>query len=62
MRKAYQFVTTTPQLFCRLVNRIVEGNMVIDQEEVWGFGDKPVTAVAIYVVEGGKITKAYFKQ
>jgi hypothetical protein len=62
MRKAYQFVTTTPQLFCRLVNRIVEGNMVIDQEEVWGFDDKPVTAVAIYVVEGGKITKAYFKQ
>ncbi|MGF2410681.1 amidohydrolase family protein [Ferruginibacter sp.] len=62
MRKDYQFITTTPKLFCRLVNRIVEGNMVIDQEEVWGFGPKPLTAVAIYVVEGGKITKVYFKQ
>lgn len=62
MRKAYQFVTKTPKLYCRLVNRIVEGNTVIDQEEVWGFGDKPVTAIAMYVVEGGKITKVYFKQ
>jgi imidazolonepropionase-like amidohydrolase len=62
MRKAYQFVTTTPKLYCRLVNRIVEGNMVIDQEEVWGFGDKPVTAVAMYIIEGGKIAKVYFKQ
>jgi imidazolonepropionase-like amidohydrolase len=62
MRKAYQFVTTTPKLYCRLVNRIVEGNMVIDQEEVWGFGDTPVTAVAMYIIEGGKIAKVYFKQ
>ena len=62
MRKAYQFVTATPQLFCRLVNRIIEGNTIIDQEEVWGFGDKPITAIAMYVVEGGKITKVYFKQ
>jgi imidazolonepropionase-like amidohydrolase len=62
MRKAYQFVTKTPKLYCRLVNRIVEGNTVIDQEEVWGFGDKPLTAIAMYVMEGGKITKVYFKQ
>lgn len=62
MRKAYQFVTTTPGLYCRLVNRIVEGNMVIDQEEVAGFGSKPLTAVAIYIAEGGKIVKIYFKQ
>lgn len=62
MRKAYQFVTTTPKLYCRLVNRIVEGNMVIDQEEVAGFGSKPLTAVAIYIIERGKIAKVYFKQ
>lgn len=62
MRKAYQFVTSTPKLYCRLVNRIIEGNMVIDQEEVWGFGKDPVTAVAIYIIEGGKIAKVYFKQ
>ncbi|MGB3154475.1 MAG: nuclear transport factor 2 family protein, partial [Chitinophagaceae bacterium] len=62
MRKAYQFVTQTPGLYCRLVNRIVQGNMVIDHEEVWGFGDKPVHAVAMYLVEKGKIRKVYFKQ
>jgi imidazolonepropionase-like amidohydrolase len=62
MRKDYQFITQTPKLYCRLVNRIVEGNTVIDQEEVWGFGEKPLTAIAMYVVEGGKITKVYFKQ
>ena len=61
MRTAYQFVTKTPKLYCRLVNRIVEGNMVIDQEEVWGFGEKPVHAVAMYVIEDGKIKKVYFK-
>ena len=62
MRKAYQFVTQTPGLYCRLVNRIVQGNMVIDHEEVCGFGDKPVHAVAMYLVEKGKIRKVYFKQ
>ncbi|MBK7561266.1 MAG: amidohydrolase family protein [Chitinophagaceae bacterium] len=62
MRKAYQFITQTPGLYCRLVNRIVQGNMVIDEEEVWGFGDKPVHAVAMYLVEKGKIRKVYFKQ
>lgn len=62
MRKSYQFVTKTPKLYCRLVNRIVEGNMVFDQEEVWGFGEKPVHAVAMYVIEDGKIKKVYFKQ
>jgi hypothetical protein len=62
MRKEYQFVNTTPGLYCRLANRIIQGNMVIDREEVWGFGDKPVHAVAMYVIEEGKIRKVYFKQ
>lgn len=62
MRKNYQFVTTTPKLYCRLVNRIAEGNTVIDQEEVWGFGGKPIHAVAIYKIEDGKIQKVYFIQ
>ncbi len=62
MRKNYQFITQVPGLFCRLVNRIVQGNMVVDQEEVQGFGDKPLKAVAMYVIEKGKIKKVYFKQ
>ncbi|MEO7443989.1 MAG: amidohydrolase family protein, partial [Ferruginibacter sp.] len=34
MRKNYEFIEKVPTLHCRLVNRIVEGNMVIDHEEV----------------------------
>jgi len=62
MRKNYQFVTQVPKLHCNLLNRIVQGNMVIDQEEVFGFGEKPVYATAIYIVEEGKIKKVYFQQ
>lgn len=62
MRKEYLFVTQTPQLYCRLKNRLVQGNMVIDHEEVSFGGPKPVYAVAIYIIEDGKITKVYFKQ
>lgn len=62
MRKDYQFITQVPKLHCRLLGRIVQGNMVIDHEEVYGFGNKPVYAAAIYVIEKGKIKKVYFKQ
>lgn len=60
MRKDYQFITKMPNLYCRLINRIVDGNMVIDHEEIWGAGKKPVYGVAIYVIEKGKISKVYF--
>ncbi len=62
MRKDYLFITKVPQLYCRLKNRVVQGNMVIDHEEVSGFGPKPVHAVAIYLIEKGKISKVYFQQ
>lgn len=51
----------TPDLHCKLVNRIVLGNTVIDQERVTGFpGGNVIEAVAIYKVENGKIAKVYF--
>lgn len=62
MRKDYLFITQTPKLYCRLQNRVVQGNMVIDHEEVTFGGPKPVHAIAIYVIEKGKIAKVYFKQ
>jgi hypothetical protein len=62
MRKSYGFVETTPKLYCRLINRIVQGNMVIDHEEVWGFGDQPFYGLAIYEVKDGRIRKVYFPQ
>jgi imidazolonepropionase-like amidohydrolase len=60
MRKAYQFIARTPGLYCKLLNRIVQGNMVIDHEEIWREGRKPAYGVAIYVIEKGKISKVYF--
>ncbi len=62
MRKDYVFITKVPKLYCKVQRRIVQGNMVIDHEEVSGFGPKPLYAVAIYVIEFGKITRVYFKQ
>lgn len=60
MRKNYsQMFENTPNLRCELLGRIVQGNIVIDQERVQ-FGDKIVEAVAIYHVENNKINKVYF--
>jgi imidazolonepropionase-like amidohydrolase len=60
MRKNYEFITKTPGLYCRLLNRIVQGNTVIDHEEVYRDGEKPHYAVAIYKVEGGRIKQVHF--
>ncbi|HEX6191339.1 MAG TPA: amidohydrolase family protein [Chitinophagaceae bacterium] len=62
MRKSYEFISRTPKLYCRLLNRIVEGNIVIDHEEVWGFGEKPFYGIAIYEIKNGKISKVYFPE
>jgi imidazolonepropionase-like amidohydrolase len=62
MRKEYQFITRMPHLYCRLVNRIVSGNTVIDHEEIWT-KPEPVKlnyGVAIYVIENRKIKRVYF--
>jgi len=64
MRKQYVFITKMPDLYCRLVNRIVSGSTVIDHEEIWTSKD-PVNlqyAAAIYVIEKGKISKVYFSE
>ncbi|MBI3231943.1 MAG: amidohydrolase family protein [Candidatus Doudnabacteria bacterium] len=64
MRKDYIFITRMPGLYCKLVNRIVQGNTVIDHEEIW-FSNKPENlqyGVAIYVVEKGKISRVYFAE
>lgn len=62
MRKNYQFITRTPGLYCRLLNRMIEGNMVIDHEEIHVNGRPPFTGLAIYVIEKGKIAKVYFPE
>lgn len=49
-----------PDLHCKLVNRVVQGNTVIDQEEITGVENGPWKAIAIYKIENGKIQEVYF--
>lgn len=61
MRANYkQMFENTPDLHCKLVNRMVMGNTVIDQEEVTGFSNGLLEAIAIYKIENNKIAKVYF--
>ena len=60
MRKSYaDFFASTPDLHCELKNRIVIGNKVIDEEKITANGNT-FSAVAIYEVEDGKISKVTF--
>lgn len=62
MRKNYGFMfNNLPNLHCELVNRIVMGNTVIDQERVIGISENgPLEATAIYKIENSKIAKVFF--
>jgi hypothetical protein len=60
MRKQYDFLNKVPNLHCEIKSRIIQGNIIIDQESVSGFGSKPVEATAIYHIENNKIKKVYF--
>ena len=60
LRKAYDALfKNTPNLHCRIVNRIKINNKVIDLENV-DMNERLVEAVAIYEVTDGKITKVTF--
>ena len=51
----------TPLLHCHVVSEIVRGNKVIHEERVRRDESSNLGhAVAIYVVDGGKITEVYF--
>lgn len=49
-----------PGLHAELVNRMVFGNKVIDQERVYGLGMEPRDVAAIYEVTPGGICKVWF--
>jgi len=60
MRAGYQsFFSSTPDLHCDIKNRIVIGNRVIDLENVTANGQQ-FSAIAIYEVANGKISKVTF--
>jgi imidazolonepropionase-like amidohydrolase len=63
MYKGYgEMFKNTKELHCQLVNRIIQGNVIVDHESVTGFGPKPLKAIAIYTIEKGKIQKVHFVQ
>jgi hypothetical protein len=41
---------------------MVQGNTVVDHEEVWGFGEKPIYGVVVYQIKNGKIASVHFSQ
>ncbi|MDE2565212.1 MAG: nuclear transport factor 2 family protein [Burkholderiales bacterium] len=49
-----------PALHAELVNRMVFGNKVIDQERVHGVEPEPMEVAAIYEVTPGGISKVWF--
>lgn len=53
------FFTQTPDLHCEIKNRIVLGNIVIDDEYITANGNL-ISSVAIYEIENGKIAKMIF--
>ena len=49
-----------PDLHARLLNRIVSGDIVVDQEQVTGVPGGVLGAVAIYRVKDGRIQAVWF--
>lgn len=49
-----------PALHARLLNRIVSGDTVVDQEEVTGVPGGVIGAVAVYKVKNGRIQAVWF--
>ena len=62
VRQRYaELFANNPDLHCKIVNRIVEGNRVIDQEKVTGLkGGGIIRATAIYTIYEEKITEVRF--
>ena len=64
MRKVYgKMFANSPDLHCKLVNRIVMGNTIIDQEKVTGVAgaeNKTIEALAIYTIADNRIIEVRF--
>ncbi|MDP2188681.1 MAG: nuclear transport factor 2 family protein [Sphingobacteriaceae bacterium] len=62
MRSTYtRRFNESPDLHCTLVSRMVQGDIVIDQESViFRTAEPPSKAIAIYKIKDGKIAEVYF--
>jgi hypothetical protein len=64
-RERYAKVFADETLRAEIVNRIVVGNAVVDHERVsrtFPEGRGTLEAIAMYVVENGKITRVWFRR
>jgi hypothetical protein len=59
MRKRYSFLNNAGTLHCNLINRINNGDSVIDHEEILS-ARGTFYGIAIYEIKNGKIVKAWF--
>ena len=59
-RERYTETFENPDLHCTVTQRIVLGNIVIDKEEVQGFGASFKEAIAIYHTNENCITEVHF--
>jgi hypothetical protein len=65
LRERYAKAFGDPTLHAEIVNRMVVGNTVVDHERVrrtFPEGPGTIEAIAIYVVENGKITRVWFRR
>ena len=49
-----------PTLHAEVVNRMVAGNIVVDHERITGLQDGILEAIAVYLVEDGRIQSVWF--
>ena len=59
-RTRYTKTLSNPKLHCTLVNRMVQENIVIDQESVVGLGEDVTHAIAIYHTRESAICEVHF--
>lgn len=61
LREQYtKYFDRSPDLHCQLLNRMVQGNTVIDQENITITGRKSFGGIAVYKIENGKISTVHF--
>ncbi|WP_339727633.1 amidohydrolase family protein [Maribacter stanieri] len=60
MRKDYLDDFKNQSVHCEVKERIVQGNVIIDKESVFGVEDKTLESTAIYHIENDRIKKVYF--
>ena len=59
-RKRYEQTFSNSELHCHLLNRIEQGDIIIDHEEVSGMAEELVYAIAVYKIENELIQEVTF--